>query len=303
MNNFSPNIVFMGERLKFDPPTYHKPSFPEYKPYQVNSTEMKFNKEEYPYANMRFQHLTKFYIPEHKYEHPYLDKINVKATIFKDEHYENPLGLKTEMLPESGPLESKLQMGLDDKTTVKQFATMNLKESDGNETTLSRHRINQEYDVPVLPFVEQYKQFVEERKKVTEHNVDVDVKTANLRKAGIAEDTVNHIEKTTKKSLEHHRRKITVEVIEPPKTPEPEAGFTTPQKRKNKHLQDKVGKKVDDIEENIDSLEYVALESLLSSNGKAGIPKLAREKATSLGIVIPTGVKTGWLRKYLETIS
>ena len=169
------NVVFLGERLKLSPPPLHPPKFEEYKPYRIKTDPVSIHQSEYPYVNMRFQHLANFHISHSKFVHPNLKDLDIEPVKMFHEKFEvEHLGIKPEMDKKSHPNESKFQMGLGKKATVKDFAEMNLEADDGGENTLTRHRDEAEYeDITALPFEEQYLRFLKKKEKVKEFNTRV----------------------------------------------------------------------------------------------------------------------------------
>ena len=225
MSKYAGNIVFLGERLKLDPNPMHKQTFGEYKPYQVKTNSIAIPKSEYPYVNLRFQHLANFAIPHTKFVHPNLKDLDIEAPKVKHETYEvEHLGIKPEMEKGSRPNEVKFQFGMNKKTTVKDFAKENLQEEAGEENDLSRHRDEEKYQgTTTMPFEEQYKQFLRERKEVRQHNEGIDETIKDLRENGhhLPEERKKVIEEVLhrrKRNLEH-RRKIRVEPVVPPSPP------------------------------------------------------------------------------------
>lgn len=162
--------VFLGEAYKFSPNPLHKTSFPDYVPRNIPTHEKPIPRVEYPYKNMRFDHLRAFYIPQTKFDHPYAKYLKIDPV--KKEHETTEvehLGIKAEMETKSGPNEAKLEMGLGKKDGVKEFAIKNLQEERGTENTLTRHRDEAiREDITVLPFEEQYLKFLNEKKELRE---------------------------------------------------------------------------------------------------------------------------------------
>ena len=226
-------INFLGEKFKFSPNPLHKPSFYHYQPYQVTTHAIPTHKTEYPYVNMRFAHLRQFSIPHTSFKHPHLQGLEVEAPAVKHKPLREVehLGLKSEMESSNKPNEIKLEMGLGN-ATVKDFAVSNLQEEVGTENALTRHRDESKFeDITTLPFEEQYKNFLEKKQDVREHNDNLNATIKDLHKTTIPESEKQEIEadlKKNKRTISHPRKKLVVQPVAttPPSTPAP----YTPQK-------------------------------------------------------------------------
>ena len=263
-NKFTGNVVFLGERLKFNPPPLHKPKLEEYKPYHVKTNMYSVPKAEYPYTSLRFHnHLSSLPVQPSGYVNPYTKHLDIEPVKFKHEIYSVPhLGLKPEMEKGSHPNEAKFQMGMTKKTTLKDFVSDNLEEEvGGEENTLTRHRDEAEYeDITALPFEEQYLRFLKKKEKVKEDNQTIENKIQKhikLRKIQPEDIDTDPAISTLKRKIitkVPHRKKITVQPIAPtptttPTTPPP----ATKTKQSKKTLGEIITPKVAEIEKRIAS--------------------------------------------------
>ena len=213
-------INFLGESKKFSPNPLHKPNFGEFKPYTVSTNAISIPKTEYPYKNMRFAHLSIFRVPHTTFRHPHFKGLDIKEPDVKHESFEvEHLGKKSEMEKESKPNEAKIEMGLGERQSAKDFAIDNLKSESGTENTLSRVRDEMEYkDITALPFEDQYKAFLNEKQEVRKHNGAIDESVKDLRnKINKTEAEKQNIEQVLEKSKRNlnHRKKTVVEPIVP----------------------------------------------------------------------------------------
>ena len=158
------NVVFWGDNMKFHPNPLHKTKFEDYKPYRIPTHHMPIKKMALHSYYSKFPHLEQFSINKSNFKHPHFKDLHTDPVKMKYELYKVPhLGIKAEMERKSRPNEVKLEMGMGDKTTVKDFARSNLQEEVGEENTLTRHRDEQKYDITVLPFEQQYLNFLKEK--------------------------------------------------------------------------------------------------------------------------------------------
>ena len=263
-NKFTGNVVFLGERLKFNPPPLHKPKLEEYKPYHVKTNMYSVPKAEYPYTSLRFHnHLSSLPVQPSGYVNPYTKHLDIEPVKFKHEIYSVPhLGLKPEMEKGSHPNEAKFQMGMTKKTTLKDFVSDNLEEEvGGEENTLTRHRDEAEYeDITALPFEEQYLRFLKKKEKVKEGNQTIEkdiqkhIKIRKIPPEDIDTDPAISTLKSKIRTKVPHRKKITVQPIAPtptttPTTPPP----ATKTKQSKKTLGEIITPKVAEIEKRIAS--------------------------------------------------
>ena len=161
------SYVFWGENQRFAPKPFHKSSFPHYTPYSVRTEHINIPKKQLHLYYSRFHHLDNINIPQSHFKHPHLKGHEIDPQKVKYETYKvDYLGIKGHMEKGSRPNEAKNEMLGLKKVTVGDFTKMNLQEEAGTESTLSRHRDNQKYDVTVLPFEEQYRKFLESKKEV-----------------------------------------------------------------------------------------------------------------------------------------
>ena len=181
-------------------------------------------KSEYPYVNLRFQHLANFAIPHSKFVHPNLRGLDIEAPKVVHEIFKVPhLGIKPEMEKGSRPNEIKAQFGMNKKTTVKDFAKQNLQEETGAENDLSRHRDEENNPGTTLPFEEQYKEFLRqntESKRTHAEHLD-ERHTHEQREHSMPVETPL----SERKTVVRHHRKTRVEFINQTSYPSPSTQF------------------------------------------------------------------------------
>ena len=332
------NINFLGETHKFQPNPLHKKTFEPFHPYTVSTQSLQLPSTDYPYKNMRFDHLRLFSIPHSQFKHPHLKGLKTDEPTIKHEPLSEVehLGIKGEMENESKPNEIKLEMGLDN-ATVKDFAVSNLKEQAGTETTLSRHKDEKTYkNISTLPFDEQYLAFLAEKNEVRDHNKSVDntIEMTNKLFTGKNKKQIEQVLNDTKIKITHPKKTV-VQPVTGPTSPLPvnttnpttakkskkkppaqtvdpiptdssesasEANddVDSPAKKSNKSNK-KLGEKVGEMVAYFEQSDIREFNSLLENvSGATPIPLAARMKAVAMGIEIPPNKKTAWLKNHLN---
>ena len=278
--------VFLGEAYKFSPNPLHKTVFQEYKPREIPTHDMPIKKVEYPYANMRFDHLKTFFIPHSNFEHPHFKGLDIHTV--KKEKYDaeiEHLGIKDEMEKPSGPNEVKIQMGLGKNEGVPEFAIKNLQQEAGTENTLSRHRDELNFEnTTALPFEKQYLEFLDKKQDDVAVNQHLNDKIAEVKERKISKETKNSVIKALEsRKQQSNRKKTTVQnIIIPPPPPPPVLAKRAYKKREPKKIQGDLGfvdEEVKSIESDNDaSVILEKLNKIMKTPIKRITPKTQTEK-------------------------
>ena len=210
------NVIFFGDNMRFAPHPFHKSTFQDYKPYQVPTHHLPIKKMTLHSYYSKFPHLEQFSINKSNFKHPHLKELHTDPVKIKYELYKVPhLGIKSEMERKSRPNEIKLEMGMGDKATIKDFVRSNLQEEVGEENPLTRHRDEQNYNITVLPFEEQYLNFLREKEQAThEFAVKQDIQNSDMLSTKDKENMIQDIDKGgAEAKLKQRRKKLKVEPI------------------------------------------------------------------------------------------